>query len=179
MSTDPNRPFDGQSHTDDGERGKTEIKGVRFRDLCDCVVKALVYAASFTSENEKELRQKVKDNTICCQDLYELELSKMSLAALIQNISCEVEKFMGIFPNVRERSETMPSTPPELLEHFAEWQDGTWRDYTISELGDWVHLLHKRATHRITASKRLKDLEDARNYWIMIGSWLDSAEKNS
>ena len=32
-TTDPARPFTGQPHTENGERGKTEIKGIRFRDF--------------------------------------------------------------------------------------------------------------------------------------------------
>ncbi len=32
-TTDPDRPFTGQSHTSKGERGKTEVKSIRFRDL--------------------------------------------------------------------------------------------------------------------------------------------------
>ncbi len=102
MSTDPNRPFVGQDHTDQGIRGQTEIQGVRFRDLCDCVVKAFIHAAAFAAKNEEELYQKVKDNTISRQDLYTLDLSKMDPVALIQNISCEVERFMGIFPNIEK-----------------------------------------------------------------------------
>ncbi len=167
MSTDPNRPFDGQPHTDDGIRGKTEIQGVRFRDLCDCILKAFVHAAAFSVLNEKELYEKVENNTICSQDLYPLNLSKMSPVALVQNISCEVEKFMGIFPNLEE---TIPSTPDES-------QNDAWRDFTIEELGQLVHLLVKRAHHRSSQAECLKDLEDARNYWRMIGSRIDFLEK--
>lgn len=35
---DPDRPFDGQMHTDQGERGKTMVEGLRFRDVADCFV---------------------------------------------------------------------------------------------------------------------------------------------
>lgn len=101
--TDPDRPFTGQPHTDNGERGKTEVKGIRFRDLADCVVKALVDAAVFSIEDEAErdeLCRRADDGTLNYNDVYRLDLSKMDPLALQQNISCRVEMAMGIFPNV-------------------------------------------------------------------------------
>lgn len=101
--TDPKRPFTGQPHTDAGERGKTEVKGIRFRDLADCVVKALVDAASGDLEDEAqadELRRRADDGTLNYNDVYLLDLSQMDPLALMQNICCRVEKVMGIYPNV-------------------------------------------------------------------------------
>ncbi len=101
--TDPDRPFAGQPHTDAGERGKTEVKGIRFRDLADCVVKAFVDAAGFTIEDEderEELYRRADDGTLNYNDVYRLDLSQMSPLALQQRICCRVEKAMGIFPNV-------------------------------------------------------------------------------
>lgn len=101
-STDPARPFTGQPHTSQGERGKTEVKGIRFRDLQDCAVKAFVDAAVLDQEKgwAEELGQRAEDGTLNYNDLFEMDLSQMDPVAFIQNLSCRVEKAMGIHPNV-------------------------------------------------------------------------------
>jgi len=102
-TTDRNRPFTGQPQTENGERGKTEIKGIRFRDLADCIVRALVNSAALDLKDEdfrQELYRRAEDRTLNYNDLYKLDLSKMDPMALIQSVNCEVEKMMGIFPNV-------------------------------------------------------------------------------
>lgn len=101
--TDASRPFIGQAHTSNGERGKTEVKGIRFRDLADCVVRAFVDSAAFTLEDEKVrdlMSQRADDGTLNYNDLYDLNLSEMDPIALVQNIVCRVEKAMGIYPNI-------------------------------------------------------------------------------
>ncbi|KKL81394.1 hypothetical protein LCGC14_1995240 [marine sediment metagenome] len=102
-TTDPDRPFTGQPHTDQGERGKTEVKGIRFRDLADCMVKAFVNSAGSDVEDEglrDELYRRAEDGTLNYNDLYKLDLSEMDPLALVQNTMCRVEKMMGIYPNV-------------------------------------------------------------------------------
>lgn len=102
-TTDPDRPFTGQPHTVNGQRGKTEVKGIRFRDLADCVVKAWIDAAVHTIEDESlgdELRQRANDGTLNYNDIYQLECGDIDPLALMQNVCCRVEKAMGIFPNV-------------------------------------------------------------------------------
>jgi|ERR1035437_2890080 hypothetical protein len=81
------RPYNGQSHTDLGTRGRTEIRGITFRDLRDCFVRAC-FQASGLSKNEWP------------KSLYDLPWNHMDAIAVQQNLSCEVEKLMGIFPNV-------------------------------------------------------------------------------
>lgn len=103
--TNSDRPFTGQPHTDQGERGKTEIKGICFRDLSDCVVKAMFDSLLFTllEEDESEYEKwhaRVEDGTLNYNDTYMLDFSKIDPLALQQAISCRVEKAMGIFPNV-------------------------------------------------------------------------------
>lgn len=102
-TTDHDRPFTGQLHTHQGERGKTEIRGLRFRDLADCVAKAWIDAASHTVEDEEErdkLQQRADDGTLNYNDLYRLECGSIDPVALIQSVGIRVEKLMGIFPNV-------------------------------------------------------------------------------
>lgn len=104
-TTDKDRPFTGQPHTHEGERGKTMIRGIRFRDLADCVCRAFIDASALDLEDEtlrEELYRRAEDGTLNYNDLYKLDLSKMDPVALIQNIHCRVEKAMGIYPNVPE-----------------------------------------------------------------------------
>lgn len=96
-TTDPSRPFTGQKHTCQGERGRAEVRGIRFRDLADCVVKAFIDS---TPEVSDELRERADDGTLNYNDLYTLDSSEMDPIALIQNISCRVEKAMKIYPNI-------------------------------------------------------------------------------
>lgn len=41
-----NREYVGQPHTDSGERGKTEVKGITMRDIVDCFVLGCFDASS-------------------------------------------------------------------------------------------------------------------------------------
>ena len=105
-TTDPERPFTGQNHTEQGERGKSEIHGICFRDLADCIVKAFVNSAAFTIKDNQlrnELYCRVEDGTLNYNDLYKLDLSEMDPLALMQNTVCHVEKIMGIYPNLPEQ----------------------------------------------------------------------------
>ncbi len=102
-TTDPERPFTGQPHTVNGERGMTEVKGIRFRDLADCIVKAWIDAAGHTIQDETlrdELCRRSDDGTLNYNDVYKLECGDVDPLALMQNVCCRVEKAMGIYPNV-------------------------------------------------------------------------------
>lgn len=81
------RPYDGQPHTDTGERGKTEVKGVTFRDLRDCFIKGAFHASGI---DEKEYPRTI----------YDLDWNNIDPIAVCQNMSIEVEKLMHIYPNV-------------------------------------------------------------------------------
>lgn len=72
---------------------------------------------------------------------------------------------------------SQPKTPPSLQQYANQYKDGAWRLYKMYELGNFVHLLSKRASHRADPVKRLKDLTDAQNYLDMMQAKLDW-EKN-
>ena len=105
------RPYNGQPHTSTGVRGATEIKGITFRDLRDCFIRA--YALSHITYESGSLARiqpnaaladeasKGEDAAMCENDLYTLQ-GDMDPMAFCQNLACEVEKAMGIFPNVPE-----------------------------------------------------------------------------
>lgn len=100
------RPYNGQPHTDTGERGKTEIKGITFRDLRDCFIRAILLSTGAETISGKDMRPlyeeacKGEDAVLCENDLYGWDLNQLDPIAVAQNLSCEVERIMGIFPNV-------------------------------------------------------------------------------
>ena len=55
-----------------------------------------------------------------------------------------------------------------IAKHQADYKPEIWRNYSIEELGNWIHLFNKRATHRVNDEKARKDLHDAKNYLWMI-----------
>lgn len=97
------RPYNGQAHTDQGARGATLVSGLTFRDVCDCFVIGWLRA------NGKGDLVEHPDATY--NDIYahggECDVDPL---AVMQNMSCEMERRMGIFPNVpgMRRNETEP-----------------------------------------------------------------------
>ena len=94
-----NRPYKGQPHTDNGERGKTEVKGVTFRDIRDCFILACFDAANDQLTEEKKDRWRKDRMTL--NEIYELDLNKLDPIAWAQNLSVRIEKMMGIYPNIQ------------------------------------------------------------------------------
>lgn len=123
---DRERPYNGQSWTDEGERGKREVKGLTMRDIRDCLIKAMLMSSAskkyleadewlkcwdFSSgkavptqylldkQNEPDyVSTKVELGTWRTQDVYKLNFPDVDPLAIAQNMSCEIEKMMGIFP---------------------------------------------------------------------------------
>lgn len=100
---DPTRPYDGQPHTDTGERGRTEVKGLTFRDLRDCFIRACYDASGLPIEGWPG-------------DVYSLPWGDMDILAVAQCLTVNVEKFMGIYPNIPR---TFPADPTQL--HWCGW----------------------------------------------------------
>lgn len=93
---DPSRPeaifnrqrdYGGQMHTDQGERGRTLVEGLTFRDVVDCFYIGCYLASGLPREQWPG-------------SAYELPWHDMDIVAVQQNMSCEMERRMGIFPNV-------------------------------------------------------------------------------
>ena len=96
---DRNRPYDGQSHTDEGERGKTFVEGLTMRDVADCMVIGFLEASGSYPENPTK------------NDMYAVS-ELPSPGAAIQCAMCNVEKMMGIFPNIPEPVQVGNDTEP-------------------------------------------------------------------
>ena len=103
---DRERPYNGQPHTDQGERGKTEVKGLTMRDIVDCMVQGFL-ASSRNSDIQRKVVEINKElqnteyaskGTWRYQDVY--ETGDIDPLAAIQNTVCFIEHYMGIFPNI-------------------------------------------------------------------------------
>ena len=70
----------------------------------------------------------------------------------------------------------LPGTPESIKSHSDDYKDGSWSEYSLAELGQWIALLCKRSSHRATFEKRKKDLHDARNYLSMLCAHVASLE---
>lgn len=101
-----NRPYNGQIHTDTGLRGQTEIKGITFRDLRDAFVRAVLLSTGAETIKGINMRPRYeeacKGENACLSagDLYGFDLDQLDPMAISNNLSVEVEKLMGIFPNL-------------------------------------------------------------------------------
>ena len=69
------------------------------------------------------------------------------------------------------------NTPDTIKPHAADYNDRAWEQYTLQELGNWVHLFVKRASHRTDKDKAAKDLTDASNYLDMMRAHIEDARK--
>ncbi len=95
------RPYNGQEHTSTGIRGATEIKGITFRDLRDCFIRAVLLSSHGISPNGLyDEATKGEAAALCENDLYGWDLNRLDPMAISQNLACEVERLMGIYPNV-------------------------------------------------------------------------------
>lgn len=109
-----NRPYDGQPWTDTGVRGATQVAGLTFRDIRDCYIRAFIIShpyyhegtlkrlepnASLIDEANKGEKAQLNGN-----DTYFM-VGSVDPIAVFQNLSCEMEKVMGIFPNLSTSQE--------------------------------------------------------------------------
>lgn len=86
---DRDRQYDGQTWTVDGIRGKTEVKGVTMRDIKDCYIKAVLLSMGVGLKEDWRP-----------QDLYKVDYNNIDPLAIISNLTVEIEKMMGIYPNI-------------------------------------------------------------------------------
>ena len=102
-------PYNGQPHTDQGERGKTLIKRLTMRDVVDCFVMGYLDASG-----RGELVDSGKWRYRNVFDELPEEYNNIDPIAIGQNMSCRIEKMMKIFPNI-------PSDTPSTQELLEEW----------------------------------------------------------
>ena len=97
---DRNRPYTGQAHTDQGVRGQQPITGLTLRDLNDCFIRAVLLSACHLVPKLYDEACKGENAKLNGGDLYGFNLDALDPIAIGQNLSCEVERVMGIFPNI-------------------------------------------------------------------------------
>jgi len=98
----------GQPHTDYGERGSYPVNGIKF---------SVLYQAVSVGIKES------------CMDGQEFDDLKIDPEAVAQNVACNVEKLMGIYPNVQK----LEYTPSGIV--LAErdlWKGAAAKEVTIS-----------------------------------------------
>ncbi len=94
------RDYDGQPHTDYGERGKRLVEGLTMRDICDCFIRGVFLSASHVAPDLYAEADKGEDAELDKNDLYKISYHRVDPGAICQNMMCEVERMMGIFPNI-------------------------------------------------------------------------------
>ena len=108
---DRGRPYNGQAHTDEGERGKQLVEGLTMRDIKDCFVMAMLDSCGGEDEN-LVLYQKAQNGTWRHQDVYKI-VGDLDPLAVAQNLTCRIEKMMGIYPNIPK---SRIAKPPEAAD---------------------------------------------------------------
>ena len=81
------RPYNGQPQTVEGIRGATEVRGLTMRDIKDCFVIGAFESSGLSADQYPA-------------DIYGLDWNDLDPIAVIQNMTCNIEKRMGIYPNV-------------------------------------------------------------------------------
>ena len=101
------RPYNGQPHTITGARGAFEIRGITMRDLRDCFIRAaLLSAYEIAPAGTYEEASKGENAALCENDLYGWNWDKLDPMAICQNLSLEIERLMGVYPNIGRLSVT-------------------------------------------------------------------------
>jgi len=123
---DRDRPYDGQPHTDTGERGRTLVEGLTYRDVRDCFIRAC-YESSGLEISEWP------------GSVHNLPWHEMDIIAVAQNLSVQMEKYQGIYPNVPRLLPVDPTEPhwcgTTLERSVCRAHDGTCDDPSgISEV---------------------------------------------
>lgn len=100
------RAYTGQPQTSLGDRGKLMIEGLCMRDLQDCYIRAYIRSHPTREEdgtviepNATLYKEALKGQYAMLNSnaLFKL-VGEVDPLALFQNLACEVEKNMGVFP---------------------------------------------------------------------------------
>lgn len=156
-SMDRDRPYSGQPQTATGVRGSRLITGLTDRDLYDCMIRGYILSHSSFKDSTMEpeasnydLISEAKKGPFAqlnANDMFGMKGSVDPLA-VIQNTLCEVEKLMGIFPdlpNYKVGRMKDALTPVGIDKYIAESgrivqrEETTTHPTTGAELnGNWV-----------------------------------------
>jgi hypothetical protein len=90
---DRNRPYRCQQP----KRHQQLVSGLTMRDIRDCAIRGFLLC---TGVDQPELYHKVENGTCCADDIYLIDFVKIDPIAALQNMQCEIEKMMDIYPNL-------------------------------------------------------------------------------
>ena len=108
------RAYTGQPHTSLGDRGKLPINGLCMRDLQDCYIRAYIKAHPTLDEEGKDIEPNAtlykeasrgQHAMLNSNALFKL-VGDVDPLAVFQNLACEVEKMMGVYPFLPNRDRT-------------------------------------------------------------------------
>ena len=94
------RHYRGQAHTDQGRRGKQIVEGLTIRDIADCFIRGIILASSHLIPEKYEEARKGEAARLDSNDLFGFNLDQVDMLAASQNMTCEIERMMGIYPNI-------------------------------------------------------------------------------
>ena len=147
---DRNRPYNGQLHTDFGEREKTLVKGLTMRDISDCIAQGFLAASHDSSLQDKTSAMCPEEkwyhkNNWEYNDLYKIKMD-IDPMAVIQNALCYIEAYMGIFPNIG-KSKRVNKEVGARKSKYIPWNTST----SPLKCGDVI--INKYTGNKITVAK--------------------------
>lgn len=93
---DPKRPYRGQQPL----RAAQGVSGLTMRDVADCLIRAMLLCLS-----DDKMYERVNEGICTHDDLYHAEgWDDIDPGSVLQNLGCEIEKHMGIYPNLLDGS---------------------------------------------------------------------------
>lgn len=106
------RLYNGKDHTEQGIRGSQLVTGLTMRDIYDAMVRGYIMAHPTLDPktfkpfepNHSLFREASKSEfaQLNSNDMFEI-VGDPDPVAVIQNTMCEIERLMGIFPNIPNR----------------------------------------------------------------------------
>lgn len=84
------------------KRHQQIVSGLTMRDISDCIIRGFLLSAKHVNPKGYD---KVEAGTCCHEDLYGWNLNKIDPGAVLKNTGCEIEKMMGIYPNMLDFSD--------------------------------------------------------------------------
>lgn len=85
------------------------VEGLTFRDIRDCYIRGWIMAANDQVPHLYSEALKGEGAMLNGSDLFGFDLDKVDPIAAFQNMACEMERMMGIYPNVPPLQPQEPS----------------------------------------------------------------------
>ena len=90
-----------QPHTDAGKRGEYIVNGITIRQIAECVLRGMLDGGTLYHEQDKSIDTVHLGYHQLLDLIYDVEwIDGFDPVAIQQNVTCHIEKVLGIFPNV-------------------------------------------------------------------------------